>query len=194
MAELIRRRWEPTDAGRAAGIGAVVPVLPADLVADLSDAEAAVRALGSDSGGGRGRSGVVSVEGIARVMLRAESVASSKTEGLDVGPRRLMDAELLAARRAPVLDRVALEVLGWSMRGCFVNAMLVGSVPGCLKPPVCSRCSPVWNVRWQVQPVTLVNRNRSVQFRVARVHDRRVCVCVSPPVRRRRNERPHLHR
>lgn len=47
-------------------------VLPADLVADLSDAEAAIRRLNATG------TSHVSLEGLARFLLRAESVASSK--------------------------------------------------------------------------------------------------------------------
>lgn len=77
------------------------PVLPADVVADLADAEAACRRL-NEAGTGQ-----VSLEGLARFLLRAESVASSRIEGLDAGPRRLLDAELGESS-----DRVAVEVLG----------------------------------------------------------------------------------
>ncbi|TVR25919.1 MAG: hypothetical protein EA389_07160, partial [Ilumatobacter sp.] len=35
------------------------------------------------------------MEGLARFLLRAESVASSKIEGLEAGPRRLLDAEVV---------------------------------------------------------------------------------------------------
>ncbi|WP_205528531.1 Fic family protein [Desertimonas flava] len=79
--------------------------LPADLVADLSDAEAAVRRL-NDTGTRH-----VSLEGLARFLLRAESVASSKIEGLDAGPRRLLDAEVVLAQGGDAADRLAFEVL-----------------------------------------------------------------------------------
>jgi hypothetical protein len=44
-------------------------------------------------------------------LLRAESVASSKIEGLEAGPRRLLDAELVLAQGGDAADRVAVEVL-----------------------------------------------------------------------------------
>ena len=44
-------------------------------------------------------------------MLRAESVASSKIEGLEAGPRRLLDAEVVLAQGGDAADRVAVEVL-----------------------------------------------------------------------------------
>jgi len=79
--------------------------LPADLVADLSDAEAAIRRLNAT-----GKSHV-SLEGLARFLLRAESVASSKIEGLEAGPRRLLDAEVVLAQGGDAADRIAVEVL-----------------------------------------------------------------------------------
>lgn len=81
------------------------PTLPADLAADLADAEAACRRL---NGSGTSH---VSLEGLARFLLRAESVASSKIEGLDAGPRRLLDAELAQSGGGEISDRVAVEVL-----------------------------------------------------------------------------------
>ncbi|MEO6124267.1 MAG: Fic/DOC family N-terminal domain-containing protein, partial [Ilumatobacteraceae bacterium] len=79
--------------------------LPADLVADLTDAEAAIRRLNTST------ITHVSLEGLARFLLRAESVASSKIEGLEAGPRRLLDAEVVLAQGGDAADRVALEVL-----------------------------------------------------------------------------------
>ncbi len=43
--------------------------------------------------------------------VSAESVASSKIEGLDAGPRRLLDAEVALAEGGDAADRVAVEVL-----------------------------------------------------------------------------------
>lgn len=81
-------------------------VLPGDLAADIADAEAAVRRLGT--------AGVahVSMEGLARFLLRAESVSSSRIEGLDASPRRLLRAELALSQGGRVTDRVAAEILG----------------------------------------------------------------------------------
>jgi len=79
--------------------------LPADLVADLSDAEAAIRRLNVTG------TSHVSLEGLARFLLRAESVASSKIEGLEAGPRRLLDAEVVLAQGGVAADRIAVEVL-----------------------------------------------------------------------------------
>ena len=79
--------------------------LPADLVADLSDAEAAIRRLNATG------TSHVSLEGLARFLLRAESVASSKIEGLEAGPHRLLDAEVVLAQGGGAADRIAVEVL-----------------------------------------------------------------------------------
>jgi Fic family protein len=79
--------------------------LPADLVADLSDAEAAIRRLNAST------KSHVSLEGLARFLLRAESVASSKIEGLEAGPRRLLDAQIVLAQGGDAADRIAVEVL-----------------------------------------------------------------------------------
>ncbi len=119
MAELIRRRWEATYSGMSRKdrrgcdydayspdpLAGWLPQLPADLVADLGDAETAVRTL--DASGVAGST----YEGLARFLLRAESVASSMIEGLDVGSRRLLDAEIVQARGGAIADRVAVEVL-----------------------------------------------------------------------------------
>ena len=79
--------------------------LPADLVADIADAELAVRRLNDST------TSHVSLEGLARFLLRAESVASSKIEGLEAGPRRLLEAEVALAEGGKAADRVAVEVL-----------------------------------------------------------------------------------
>jgi Fic family protein len=80
--------------------------IPADVAADIADAEAAVRRL-NDAGTTH-----VSLEGLARFLLRAESVASSMIEGLAVAPRRLVSAEVALAQGGDAADRVAVEVLG----------------------------------------------------------------------------------
>ena len=119
MAQLSRRRWTSTFEGmsrrdrQGCDYDAYLPdtlagwnlALPADLVADLSDAEAAIRRLNASG------TSHVSLEGLARFLLRAESVASSKIEGLDAGPRRLLDAEVMLAHGGDAADRIAVEVL-----------------------------------------------------------------------------------
>lgn len=80
--------------------------IPADVAADIADAEAAVRAL-NDAGTTH-----VSLEGLARFLLRAESVGSSKIEGIEAAARRLARAEAAIALGGDANDRVAAEVIG----------------------------------------------------------------------------------
>jgi Fic family protein len=80
--------------------------LPGDLAADIADAETAIRDLNAIG------MSHISLEGLARFLLRAESVASSNIEGLDAGPRRLVEAEAALSRGGATADRVAVEVLG----------------------------------------------------------------------------------
>lgn len=80
--------------------------IPADVAADVADAEAAVRAL-NDAGMTH-----VSLEGLARFLLRAESVGSSKIEGLEAAARRLARAEAAIALGGDANDRIAVEVIG----------------------------------------------------------------------------------
>lgn len=119
MATLSRRRWTSTFQGmsrrdrQGCDYDVYLPdplagwplALPAELVADLSDAEAAIRRLNATG------TSHVSLEGLARFLLRAESVASSKIEGLEAGPRRLLDAEVVVAQGGDAADRIAVEVL-----------------------------------------------------------------------------------
>jgi Fic family protein len=120
MAELLRRRWESRFQGltrrdrQGCNYDAYLPdplagwdlTLPGDLAADVADAETAIRDLNQAG------TTHVSLEGLARFLLRAESVASSKIEGLDAGARRLVEAEALLAEGGEAADRVAVEVLG----------------------------------------------------------------------------------
>lgn len=83
--------------------------MPADVAADIADAETAIRTL-NDRGTWH-----VSLEGLARFLLRAESVASSRIEGLAAATKRLARAEAALTLFEPtsqVYDGVAIEVLG----------------------------------------------------------------------------------
>jgi len=120
MAELLRKRWDARFQGmtrrdrQGCNYDAYLPdplagwnlTLPGDVAADIADAETAIRDLNQAG------TTHVSLEGLARFLLRAESVASSKIEGLDAGARRLVEAEALLAEGGGAADRVAVEVLG----------------------------------------------------------------------------------
>jgi Fic family protein len=77
-----------------------------DVAADLVEAEASIALLNEKA------TALANTEALARLLLRAECVASSQIEGLEVGGRRLLRAE--AAREAGVKpgDVTAEEVLG----------------------------------------------------------------------------------
>lgn len=122
LSKLLRRRWPSEMVGtgvprrdrRSCDYEAYVPdsllvrhfVFDGAVAADLADAEAAISRLNIDA------VALMDTEALARILLRAEAVASSRIEGLEVGPRRLLHAE--AARRGhdPSADVTAAEVLG----------------------------------------------------------------------------------
>lgn len=120
MARRLRRHWEARFEGMnrrdrgGCDYDAYLPdplagwslTIPADVAADIADAETAVRRL-NDAGTTH-----VSLEGLARFLLRAESVASSMIEGLAASPRRLVSAEVALAQGGDAGDQVAVEVLG----------------------------------------------------------------------------------
>ena len=80
--------------------------LPGDLAADIADAETAVQDLNTSE------VEHANLVGLARVLLRAEAVASSRIEGLVVGPRRLLRAEAVLAQGGSSIDRGSAEILG----------------------------------------------------------------------------------
>jgi Fic family protein len=108
MARLVRRRWNATIGGidvprrdrRSCDYDAYVPDtlqhrtfnFEGAVAADISDAEQAIAGLNAQA------TALVDTEALARLLLRAESVASSRIEGLEIGPRRLLHAD--AARQA----------------------------------------------------------------------------------------------
>ncbi|HEY8315015.1 MAG TPA: Fic family protein, partial [Candidatus Baltobacteraceae bacterium] len=81
-------------------------LLSGPTAADVADAERAIARLDA------GAETLIDTEGTARLLLRAESVASSRIEGLEVPARRLLRADY--ARRADIqqTDDTALEILG----------------------------------------------------------------------------------
>jgi Fic family protein len=73
--------------------------------ADVADAEIAVVRLNLEA-----RS-LVNSEALARILLRAEAVASSRIEGLEIGSRRLLRAQAARAIGDEPSDVTAIEVL-----------------------------------------------------------------------------------
>lgn len=81
-------------------------MLDGETAADVADAEAAIARFDTRA------SALTDTEALARLLLRAESVASSRIEGLEIGPRRLLRAEAARQIGEPVGDVTAEEVLG----------------------------------------------------------------------------------
>ena len=120
MASLDVRRWESDFAGltrrdrRPCSYSVYMPdrlagrrfAFDGDVAADIADAEAGLVRLNMSA------AALADTEALARLLLRAEAVASSRIEGLDVGGRRLLRAD--AARRIgeDPRDVTAVEVLG----------------------------------------------------------------------------------
>ncbi|MCC7103992.1 MAG: Fic family protein [Chloroflexi bacterium] len=80
--------------------------VPSDVAADISDAEQAVARLNAQG------PTLASLEALSRLLLRAEAVASSRIEGLEVAGRRLMRLEAARAIGSPFTDVTAEAVLG----------------------------------------------------------------------------------
>ena len=117
MGELVERYWEPRYDGisrvdrRGGHYEAFVPdplcgwefAIPAGLAADIADAEGGIRDLNSPAEAPH-------LEGLARFLLRSESVGSSWIEGLAVGSRRLAVVAAALERDIDPADRLAAEV------------------------------------------------------------------------------------
>jgi len=73
--------------------------------ADVVDAESALVRFNTDA------ASLVNTEALARILLRAESVASSKIEGLVIGARRILRAEVENSLNGSATDVTAVEVL-----------------------------------------------------------------------------------
>lgn len=120
MSTVIRRRWFSEHAGssrkdnRGCEYGAYVPdplvgrafAIEGDVAAGLANAEAAITRLNITA------TSLVDTESLARILLRAESVASSRIEGLEIGARRLLRAEAARDLGDDPRDITAVEVLG----------------------------------------------------------------------------------
>jgi Fic family protein len=79
--------------------------LDGEIAADVTDAEVAIVRLNAEA------AALVDTEALARILLRAEAVASSRIEGLEIGARRLLHAEVIRRLREASSDVTAVEVL-----------------------------------------------------------------------------------
>ena len=130
MSKVMKRRWQSDIGGSGlprrdrvpCDYEAYVPdpligrktVLDGDVAADVADAEAAIVRLNADA------RALVDTEALARILLRAEAVASSRIEGLEVGARRLLHAEVIRGLKEASSDVTVTEVLG------NIDAMVYG--------------------------------------------------------------------
>jgi Fic family protein len=80
--------------------------LEGEVAADVTDAEGAIGRFDAKA------TALADTEALARLLLRAESVASSRIEGLEVGGRRLLRAEAAQSLGDVANDVTAIEVLG----------------------------------------------------------------------------------
>lgn len=120
MSRLIRCQWPgnpdaPSRSGRlSCDYDAYVPdplvgrriMLDGDVAADVTYAEAFITRLNAEA------SALVDTEALARLLLRAESIASSRIEGLEIGARKLLRAEAARQLGERSVDITAEEVLG----------------------------------------------------------------------------------
>lgn len=124
MANFEKRFWTPTlNLDKGAGIprrdrqgGPYLVYRPDPLInrsfslggneaADVADAEHAIAGLD------RASNSLADTEALARLLLRAESVASSHIEGLQIGPSRLLRADAARSQGDEPADVTAAEVL-----------------------------------------------------------------------------------
>ena len=128
MSRVIRRRWISSHDGpsrkdnRGCEYEAYVPDLlvgrdfkiDGEVAADIVEAETAIARLNVEA------TSLVDTEALARILLRAESIASSRIEGLEIGARRLLRAEAARALSDDRSDVTAVEVLA------NIDAMVYG--------------------------------------------------------------------
>ncbi len=121
MSKVLRKRWQSSlESGlsrkerQGCEYEAYVPDplvgrtfrLDGSVAADVADAERAIATLDATA------DALANTEALARLLLRAESVASSFIEGLVVGGRRLLRAEAARLAGETDIDVTADEVLG----------------------------------------------------------------------------------
>jgi Fic family protein len=130
MAEVVKRRWQ-SDIGsyglprrdmRSCDYEAYIPdplidrpfAFDGDVAADIADAQDAISRMNVET------TAPVDTEALARILLRAEAVASSRIEGLEIGARPLLRAEAARTLRVSPSDITAREVLA------NIDAMIYG--------------------------------------------------------------------
>lgn len=121
MSKVLRRRWRSESASGlprrdrvSCDYEAYLPDhlvgravrLDGEVAADVTDAETAITRFDAEA------AALADTEALARLLLRAEAVASSRMEGLEVGGRRLLRAEAARSHGREVNDVTAVEVLG----------------------------------------------------------------------------------
>lgn len=120
MSKVVKRQWTSDWSGqtkldrRSCAYEAYIPdnlvgrsfSLDGDVAADVADAEAAIARLNVEA------AALIDTEALARILLRAEAVASSRIEGLDIGARQLLHAEVGRGLNDVPHDVTATEVLG----------------------------------------------------------------------------------
>lgn len=122
MAEFLRQHWVAGTTGSglsrrdqaSCAYDAYLPdpllgrrfVIDGAVAADVADAEASIGRLNLTA------RALTNTEALARILLRAEAVASSRIEGLEVGARRLLRAEAARKADADIGDVTAAEILG----------------------------------------------------------------------------------
>jgi len=128
MSTVVRRRWISKHAGpsrkdsRGCEYEAYVPdrlvgrsfTFDGEVAANIADAETSIVRLNHEA------TSLVDTEALARILLRAESFASSRIEGLEIGARRLLRAEAARSLGDDPSDVTAVEVLG------NIDAMVCG--------------------------------------------------------------------
>ena len=120
MAKFERRHWQSDASGltrrdrRPCSYEIYLPdgladrrfTLDGDVAADIAEAEASLVRLDASA------TALADTEALARLLLRAESVASSRIEGLEIGGRRLLRADAARGLGETPRDVTAVEVLG----------------------------------------------------------------------------------
>lgn len=98
--------------------------LDGEVAANVAKAESALTRFDIEA------ASLINTEALARILLRAESVASSRIEGLEIGARRLLQAEAVRTLSGVNTDVTATEVLA------NVDAMMHGIQRVSIEDPI----------------------------------------------------------